>query len=108
MASQSLVEIVLLVLVFLAANLPWFSNRFFYIIPLKNAGQTSEIKNLGWCLLELVVLYFIVGLVAWYAEKSLFGLATPQGWEFYSVTACIFLVFAFPGFVYRVLWKRTI
>jgi hypothetical protein len=29
-----------------------------------------------------------------------------QNWEFYAVTACLFLVFAFPGFTYRYLWRR--
>jgi len=108
MANQALVEFVLLGLAFFAANLPWFSNRLFYLIPLKREGQLVESKHLGWCLLELLALYFVVGSLAWYAEKSTFGQTAPQGWEFYSVTACIFLVFAFPGFVYRVLWKRTI
>jgi hypothetical protein len=33
------------------------------------------------------------------------GQLAPQDWEFYAVTRCLFLVFAFPGFVYKVLWK---
>lgn len=90
----------LLSLAFLAANLPWFSNRFFYVIPLKKTP-----KNLAWCLLELVLLYFIVGGIAFYAERATLGQTAMQGWEFYTVTACLFLVFSFPGFVYKTLWK---
>ena len=30
----------------------------------------------------------------------------PQGWEFYAITATLFLTLAFPGFVYRYLYKR--
>jgi len=30
----------------------------------------------------------------------------PQGWEFYAVTGALFLTFAFPGFVYRYLYKN--
>ncbi len=97
----------LLGLVFFAANLPWFSSRLFYLIPLKRDGQPTESKHLGWCLLELLVLYFAMGAIVWYAERATFGQATRQDWEFYAVTGCIFIVFAFPGFVYRVLWKRT-
>lgn len=96
---------VLLGIMFLAANLPWFSDRLFYLIPLKADNGN---KNLGWCLLELVVLYFVAGAVAVYAERATFGEVMPQGWEFYAVTSFLFLVFAFPGFVYKVLWKKTI
>lgn len=93
-------QLTLLLLAFLAANLPWFSNRFFYVISL----QEQE-KHLGWCLLELVILYFVMGGIAFYAEHATLGQSSAQGWEFYAVTACLFLVFAFPGFVYKTLWK---
>lgn len=95
-----MVNALLLGLAFLAANLPWFSNRFLYSIPLKSAE-----KHIGWCLLELLILYFISGLVAHYAEFATFGQTAPQGWEFYAVTACLFLVLSFPGFVYKFLWR---
>ena len=91
---------VLLLLALLAANLPWFSERLFYTVKLKN-----QPKAFGWCLLELIVLYFLMGGVAFYAEKSIMGQSAPQHWEFYAVTASLFLVFAFPGFVYRYFWK---
>lgn len=108
MANQSLLELILLGLAFFAANLPWFSNKLFYLIPLQRNADSSSNKHLGWCILELLLLYFAVGALAWYAEQSTFGLTATQGWEFYAVTACIFLVFAFPGFVYRVLWKPAV
>ena len=54
--------------------------------------------------LEVVAGYFIVGAIGFWIEASL-GRATPQGWEFYALTACLFLVLAFPGFVYRFLWR---
>lgn len=96
---------ILVGLIFFAANLPWFSNKFFYVLAIKSAGKVMPNKNVGWCLLELVVLYFMVGAIAMYAEHSTFGQVSPQGWEFYAVTGCLFLVFAFPGFVYKMLWK---
>ena len=34
------------------------------------------------------------------------GQIHPQDWEFYAVTAALFLTLAFPGFVYRYLLKR--
>jgi Na+(H+)/acetate symporter ActP len=93
---------ILLGIALLAANLPWFSNRLFYLIPVKR-----QPKSLGWCLLELTILYFIVGIIAHYTEISVMGQASPQGWEFYTVTGSLFLVFAFPGFVYRYFWQRA-
>lgn len=94
-------QITILLLAFVAANLPWFSDKLFYLKPLGNPT-----KNLAWCLLELVVLYLLVGLIALYAEQSTMGLISAQGWEFYTVTFSLFLVFAFPGFIYKVLWKK--
>ncbi|WP_020168797.1 MULTISPECIES: DUF2818 family protein [Methylotenera] len=94
-------QIIILLLAFVAANLPWFSNKLFYVIQLK-----PNAKNLAWCLLELVVLYLIVGAIGFYAEHVTFGQVSAQGWEFYTVTFSLFLVFAFPGFIYKVLWKK--
>ena len=82
-----------------AANLPFFSNRVFGIVAL--AGG----KSVGVRLAELVVLYFAVGLLGVLLEKRA-GQVAPQGWEFYAVTGALFLVFAFPGFVWRYLVKR--
>lgn len=89
----------LMLLALLAANLPWFSERLFYLWPLRR-------KHMGWRLLELVVLYFAVGAIGLLAEYRVAGQLAQQHWEFYAITACLFLVFAFPGFVYRVLWKQ--
>jgi len=94
-------QIIILLLAFVAANLPWFSNKLLYAIPLK-----SNTKNLAWCLLELIVLYLIIGAIGFYAEHATLGQVSPQGWEFYAVTFSLFLVFAFPGFIYKVLWKK--
>lgn len=91
----------LLLLALVAANMPWFSERLFYLIPLK-----VQPKSVAWCLFELIVLYFAMGAIAVYAEHATMGQTVPQKWEFYAVTACLFLVFAFPGFVYRYFWKR--
>ena len=56
-------------------------------------------------LLELLVLYFIVGALA-YALEAGIGNVFAQGWEFYAITGCLFVVLAFPGFVLRYLRKR--
>lgn len=95
------IQLTLLLLAFIIANLPWFSERLFYLVPLK-AGR----KSLAWCLFELIALYLLVGALTTYAEFALYGQMAKQGWEFYSVTFSLFLVFSFPGFVYKTLWMK--
>jgi len=101
MSDFSTIHLILVLIALFAANLPWFSEKLFYAIPLK-----KQPKSLGWCLLELIVLFFIIGAISLYAETASMGQTAPQNWEFYVITACLFLVFAFPGFVYRYLWKK--
>jgi hypothetical protein len=90
---------ILLLLTFVAANLPWFSEKLFYVVPLKQ-------KHFGWHLLEVVTLYFVMGGVSILVERKTMGQAALQHWEFYAVTVCLFLVFASPGFIWRYLWRR--
>jgi hypothetical protein len=82
-----------------AANLPFVTQRLFGLVPLRGA------KSLAVRLGELVVLYFVVGGVGLLLEKRL-GQVAPQNWEFYAITAALFLTFAFPGFVWRYLFKH--
>lgn len=88
---------VLITLAFIAANLPFLTERLFFTIALKT-------KKFGWRLLELCVIYLIVGGIALLLEYR----STPlykQGWEFYVITFCLFLILSYPGFVYRYLWR---
>ena len=62
-------------------------------------------KSLALRLLELVVLYFLVGGAGLLLERRA-GQIAPQGWEFYAVTGALFLTLAFPGFVWRYLLHR--
>lgn len=82
-----------------AANAPFFNERLFALIPLRRA-----VKPVWMRLLELLTLYFAVGLVAWLIESRI-GTGFPQRWEFYAITGCVFLVLAFPGYVMRYLHK---
>ncbi|GHT86348.1 membrane protein [Betaproteobacteria bacterium] len=97
--TQSAAVWVVLGLALIAANLPFLFERVLLVMR-PRAGR----KAFGWRVLELVVLYFIVGGAAAVFEHGAYGVVYPQGWEFYAITACLFLVFAFPGFVYRYLW----
>ena len=89
-----------------AANLPFANERVFGFISLKPA-HTGQARSKPFLvrLLELLVLYFLIGLVAYLLESRI-GNVFVQGWEFYAVTGCLFIVLAFPGFVLRYLRKR--
>jgi hypothetical protein len=90
----------LLILAFIAANLPFLFERIFFIFKPKASS-----KAFGWRLLELVVLFFAVGGVGLLLERTL-GDIHHQGWQFYAINASLFVVFAYPGFVYRYLWRH--
>jgi hypothetical protein len=97
--TQSASIWLVLVLAFCAANLPFLSERLLGVVPL------AQGKNLGMRLGELVVMYFLVGGIGLLLEQRA-GQIAPQRWEFYAITAALFLTFAFPGFVWRYLFKR--
>lgn len=99
--NQSLALYILIALALVTANLPFLTERLFGLVPLRRAG--SIVTKPFWIrLLELAVLYLIVGALGFAFEASL-GNPFPQGWQFYAITASLFLVFAYPGFVYRYL-----
>ncbi|MFN0163148.1 MAG: DUF2818 family protein [Burkholderiales bacterium] len=84
----------------IGANLPFLIERIFFLVPLHGAR-----KAFGWRLLEWFCMYLVVGLLA----RAIEGTTSPvyaQRWEFYAITICLFLVLAYPGFVYRYLWRH--
>jgi uncharacterized membrane protein len=71
------------------------------------AGLSGCQPAVVWCLLELVALYFVIGAVAFYTERATMGQVAEQNWEFYAITASLFIVLSFPGFVYKYFWQRS-
>lgn len=96
----SLASWLVVALALAAANLPFLNDALFGVVPLKSGRKHFAVR-----LVELLVLYFIVGAVAT-ALESRIGTIFAQGWEFYAVTGCLFIVLAFPGFVFRYLRKH--
>lgn len=80
----------------LAANLPFVNNRVFLI------GPRQQPKSMAWRLLEWLV-YCALATLAGRLIEARIGQVYPQGWEFYAVLVCLYLTFAFPGFVWRQL-----
>ncbi|HEY1231438.1 MAG TPA: DUF2818 family protein [Ramlibacter sp.] len=98
--SQTASIWLVIVVAFLAANLPFLADRAVLgVWPLKAS------KSLAVRLAELVLLYLLVGGLGLALERRA-GQIAPQGWEFYAVTAALFLTFAFPGFVWRYLLRH--
>ena len=92
--------LMLLLIAFTAANLPFLIERILLVIKPK-----SGTKAFPWRLLELTLLYLVTGAIA-LALEARQGQIYSQNWEFYAITYCLFLVFAYPGFVYRYLWRH--
>jgi hypothetical protein len=93
-----------LVLAVLAANLPFLNQQLFGVVVL---SKSPEYNKPVWVrLIELLVLYGVVGGVARLLESHV-GSVFVQTWEFYAITGCLFLVLAYPGYVYRYLRKPT-
>jgi len=86
------------------ANLPFMNERLFGLIPFGTSGKAA-IKPFWLRLIELAVLYALVGVIAHFLEAQIGNVFT-QRWEFYAVTGSLFIVLAYPGFVFRYLRKR--
>lgn len=98
MTHTTSVWLVLLALL-LAANLPFVNDRWLAVIP-RATPKTLWMRG-G----EMLVWYALAIALGLALEQSA-GQIAPQGWEFYAVTGALFLTLAFPGFVYRYLYKR--
>lgn len=89
-----------LVLTYLVlANLPWFNERLFLVIPLADGK-----KGPWWRVLEVTVYYFIALIAGVGFETQFSGDVYAQDWEFFVSTLSLFLTFAAPGVIYRHQW----
>lgn len=103
--TQSVAVWLLIALALLSANLPFLSEKVFALLPYRRAGAQAA-KPFWLRLIEVLAFYLIVGAVGFAFESSL-GNRFTQGWQFYAVTLCLYLVMAYPGFVYRYLYRRA-
>lgn len=97
------VIIIFVSVAFIAANLPWISDRLFGLITLE-----SNTKPIWLSFLEWFILYLLIGMIALGLEKKFTSEIYTQSWEFYASTLCLFLVFALPGFIYRIDLKHLL
>jgi len=78
------------------ANLPWLQERLFVFF-----SPPQQHKPIWLCLIEWLVYFVVWLLLAFGVERKLMGQINSQGWEFYVITLCLFVVFALPGFIFR-------
>jgi hypothetical protein len=102
--NQTLAVWLLIILAALAANLPFLTERIFGLFPFRRGGAPA-VKPFWLRLGEALVLYFLIGFVG-YAFEGELGNRFQQGWEFYAITLCLYVVLGYPGFVYRYLYRR--
>jgi len=101
--QQSVAVWSVILLALLGANLPFLNQRLFALIPI---NRTADNKKSFWLrLLELIVCYFLLGALGYLFESTI-GNVFPQGWEFYAISGCLFIVLAFPGFVFQYLRRQ--
>jgi hypothetical protein len=102
--SQTLAVWLLIALALVSANLPFLNERVFAVFVWRKDGVPA-VKPFWLRLVELLVFYLIVGVLG-FAFESALGNRFTQGWQFYAIALCLFLVLAYPGFVIRYLLKR--
>ncbi|MBN2647110.1 MAG: DUF2818 family protein [Thiotrichales bacterium] len=85
----------LLLTAIVLANIPFImGNRLFLVFKL---AHKSIVVNL----IEWFVYFLITGLFAYLLEQKSMGNVASQEWEFYTIVLFMFMIFAFPGFIYR-------
>ena len=86
---------------FVLASLPMMGERSFFSIPLFKSNKKVWLR----------MVEFLLTYAGWIAIGKAFeaqaGQVAKQGWEFYAVTFLLFVIAAFPAFVWRYLWRRT-
>ena len=89
----------MIILAIFTANMPFLNERLLAVIPIRTSAKPFWLR-----LIELAILYLILGFIAHLLEARL-GNVFEQKWEFFAITSFLFLVLAYPGFVFRYLRK---
>lgn len=90
---------VILVVAFLAANLPFISGRVLMVGP-RRLDRWLGLLLIEWMLFGCLA--FGIGLVM----EMHIGQVHPKGWAFYVALACFYLTLALPGAVWCFLRQR--
>lgn len=85
----------LLVTAIVLANIPWLlQNKILIFVA---APKKSFILGFA----EWFLYFIVTGILAYLLEMKTMGNVAEQGWEFFTIVLFMFVIFAFPGFIYR-------
>lgn len=97
--ATGLAIVILLLVGLVAANLPWFSERTWFVWQPRRGY-----KPVWQRLIETVCLYGVFLLLGFGLERMVDGGLHQQGWVFFVVVLCLFAVFATPG----IIWQKDL
>ncbi|MFZ9733820.1 MAG: DUF2818 family protein [Burkholderiaceae bacterium] len=83
---------------FVLANWPFLTEKRFFVF-----GKTP--KAFWFRIVEMLVSYGLLLGFGWILEASV-GRVQSQTWNFYAITALLFVLMAYPGYVWRFLRRR--
>jgi hypothetical protein len=103
MVSDTLVQGYIVALLVLA-NVPFFNQRLFLLIPVVSAGR---VKPFWFRLVEWLVLYGVGIGIGLFLENQIGGIQH-KPWEFWVVTLFMFATLSAPGFVWQYQLRRQV
>lgn len=74
-------------------------------LPGQVMAQSLKVKTFVNRLIEVTVFFFVVAAVG-FALEAYYTNPIAQGWEFWAIFACLYVVMAYPGFVFRHLLRH--
>jgi len=98
--NQTVAIWLLIALAAVTANLPFLTERVFAVLPWQGGVKPFWLR-----LLEVLVCYLLVGALGLAIEARL-GNRHAQDWTFYAITLSLYLVMAYPGYVWRYLLRH--
>lgn len=101
--SLNIAVLTVIMMEIIFANMPFISERFFGVIPIKR----GRVKLFWQRLLEWAILGLIAFGIAQFLEAHINLTPYPQTGEFFWVLVITHVTLAFPGFAYRYLWLKS-
>jgi len=100
--SQTLAVWLLIALSLMCANLPFLTEKVLGVLSWKQGRQVKPV----WLRLVELLFYYAIVLSLGFAFEAALGNLFVQKWEFYAITFSLFIVLAYPGYIFRYLFKR--
>lgn len=81
------------------------SSLVLFALPVFTVSKQVPIKIFAVRIFELLGFFFFVGGIG-FAIERFYANAHSQQWQFYAIALCLYIVLAYPGFVYRHLFRN--